>query len=250
MPIIDGPDFGSPNYDEASPVAYDSSQISDRGQGFSILDNLGRLLFFDDFKNGVSAWQLSQSGSGVVPGVVFPVSNNGLTFSAPCVCDLATVAAFGASQIRKNWMDLDLNKIGVEVCFYNQPGNPDLLIQIFREYNLLSWNSVLRVSPVNGTVAIFDEFGVFQTIENVPEVAAQVSSMWTQVKFVVDPNTRSYVRGNLAGRFYDLSKTRMSETNIAVPAFDINVTVSASAPDASHKTDLMLAYVLITRNEP
>lgn len=250
MPIIDGPDFGSPNYDDASPVSYDSSQISDRSQGFSLADNLGRMLIFDDFRNGVAGWNNSNSGGGLSPAVIFPVSFNGLAFHAPCVLTMDPVLVGGISQLTRSWFDLDLNKLGVEVVFLNRASLADINVRLIRNFNLTTYQTDITYSAQNDIFTSTDVVGQF-TIETLPHLIPG-QFVWTSMKIVMDPNNNKLVRANIGGRSYDLG-TRQLPTSVPLVTPDFTFTVQINAnggPTAFFFQPVNIGYVLVTRNEP
>lgn len=240
------PDGKIDTYQYASQFS-DPSRVADVLWGFSSLDGRGRIVYFDTFNNGLNGWRTQKTGAGILPAL----SNSiGFTMFPPNCVSLNPGTVSGDTSEMYRVMHLGKSqRIGIEAGFYfNAYVQPQLTIdynpnqgnpyygRVRFENSLSAWQVLLN----NGT-------GTYQTF-NVPGVPPGSFGMFMQVKLVMDFSIGKYVRALIGDEFFDLSAISMSSStssyNGALIANVRNKSLGAGT------NELLIGYVLITRDEP
>lgn len=238
------PDYNVPDYTFFSVETPNSDLFAERF-GFSRLDNRGRILWIDDFRQGLARWNISSDAGGANPIVVyqrpFMLGNNGSIKIDPLVNG-------GLSMLTNQFILPVSKKLGIEVGLYllNNYGQVDILLS----HNYLVGTSKaaeLRFVKQTGEVLVKTTGGNHTIIT--PGSVSNLVSRWISIKMVADYSTNHLYKVMLGNTEYDLSAFTMNNSVNGLSG-STYIEISSQGIDATYKEEFYLGYVIISGDEP
>jgi hypothetical protein len=237
---------GLPDY--FNPDTIVSQRLLDVGQLFAAcfgaapIDNRGRVVWLDNFREGLAAWTGSVSGTGVLP-----VISNDYAFIPPGSAKLDPSDGIGAgTSILKRCLHFSYNcKMGVEVSLlkYNSAVIYSLTIASYVGGTLTY--GLVKLDDTTGDLMVNND-GAWVTLDNLG--IAIGSNNWVTLKVVVDFDAGTYLRLIANTKEYDLSDYVL--VSLAGGSNDIlllTLTVSETAPGTGIG---YIGHVVLTLDEP
>lgn len=238
------PDYGLPDYSFFSVETPISDVVAER-QGFSRLDNRGRVLWFDDFRASLYRWQKDNDAPGVIP---IHTLNKNLGVGYYGNVKLLPVGNAGVSQC-SNRLVLPVSKrLGIETSFNftDNSGDFGFAVQHAIVDGVMKSASV-QVLPSSGEVKIYIPGG--QQSVFTPSNVNYLRSSFVSLKVVSDFETGKYIRLMLGNNQYDISSYTMPN-GIAGISGNTYFSFSSNGVDAIHINPVYVAYVIISGDEP
>lgn len=239
-----GPDYGQLATEtvikDIDEISVDTSRV-----GFSRVDGGGRVIWFDDFSQGVTRVSATAAVGGLAPYPAY-VANRGYGFSTPLKMD---PQVNGGQSIVSVLVPIPQSgKIGFEIGFYlpENHGNVDMSF-----LPLISSGSqegyLVRLENTTNKLQLYVDTG-YQTIFT-PVNAALLDGRRFQVKVVADPVTMTFERVYFGNNRFDVSYAGQNSygTGEGGGAW---VQLLYQATSAVLKEPLYLGYVLISADEP
>jgi hypothetical protein len=238
------PDYGIPDYSFFAVETPVSDIIAER-QGFSRLDNRGRVIYFDDFREGIFRWHLEQDGTGDFPKHLYTEGYS--------------VGFYGAMMFRGNasgdvsGMFTRLNlpvskKLGIEVSVY--------IINGFSRVNILLEHLYTGINGFRAELSILKQTGEFVIVNSggdqhifTPLDVTSLYNQWISVKIVADYSTGKYERLMIGNTQYDISSLSMT-SGLTGFAGNTQAELYTSVSDATYKQPVYIGYVIISGDEP
>lgn len=250
MPI-GGPDDGRLDSSQSGTLANPAIDTA-RGAGFSLIDNLGRLILYDNFDQGLAGWGVSGSGSSY-PAI--KVRRDNLVYGVSGLNPfgryalLLPGAAAAVPQVSKVIVVPKSGNMGVEIALRSDyagavgsGSNVELFLTLgfassfafgFRYNSAAGQFEIRNNAPAWVAVATFDR--------------GLAGKQWWRYKAIVNPTTGSYER-------IILPKQTLTGLGITGPAtsltdgqIDISIYVNAGAPTPSNE---YVGYFALTQDEP
>lgn len=238
------PDFGIPNYNNAS-ASIDTDRIFLACTGMIPVINTGRPFILDTFHCGLTAWLTAIGGSGVAPAIVADKSfipGKSLKF----VTGLSGAASFSA--ITRRTIMVQPETMGIEVAVILDKNDKfywDFLL--FQSDGIANvYAMTLRVYTNTGLVQIRTPAGYID-IGTIPVMTG--SNNWTIIKLTGDFITHKYRHMYVGTLVVDVSHYDMYNFVVGAGSY-IGTTVYAWANDPAVSYKGYLSYVLITTDEP
>jgi len=238
------PDYGLPDYSFFAVETPVSDVVAER-QGFSRLDNRGRVLWFDDFRHSLFRWQKDLDAPGTSPthslDLGFGVGYHGSVKLLP-------VGDGGTSQLF-NILMLPVSKhIGIEASFYMTANSGSFGMAMQHAYATGTMKSLsMIVYPDSGDINLFTTTGQ-QTIYTFSDVLL-LRKGFISIKMVGDMETGKYVRVMIGNEQIDVSNYVMSD-GVSGLVGSSYFSVTGSGVSAVYKEPVYVAYVVISGDEP
>ena len=238
------PDYGLPDYSYFSVETPISDVVAER-QGFTRLDNRGRVFWFDDFRNGVSRWRLDVDAGALSPVVVYDTVN-AVGFYGSCKLD--PVVNGGVATIDSHLSLAVSRRMGLEMCFYLVSNHGGVFIDF--QHNFV--DGVSKATGLfieEGTEKIYVVTGSGNVLVVSPSSVAYMLGRWVSIKLVADFSIGKLERLLIGNTQYDISQ--YTTTN-GVGGFSgtTYITASNEGRSAQYKEECYLGYVIISGDEP
>jgi hypothetical protein len=240
---------GYPDYNVADITFFSkddpNSDVIAQQSGFSRLDNRGRIVWFDDFRNGLIRWSPSNNGTGINPihlvGSELSVGYNGAVKFDP-------VANNGISMIDTDLVLPVAKKIGIEVGLRLFANYADVEIRLGHSYQEGSpKDAILYIRSGTGKIDIYNNL-VNTTIYTVSSLAYFLNS-WISIKYVIDIENNKWVRALLGNQQIELSSYSLRSGTLGLSG-STNLLIRATGTSAVLKSAWYLGYVVVSGDEP
>lgn len=238
------PDYNNPEYTFFSVDTPNSDLFAER-LGFSRLDNRGRILYMDDFRNGLIKWDLSSDSGGINPTHYFI---NGKSIGYYGAVKLDPIGNGGLSILTKKLLLPVSKRVGYEIGVYPVSNFGAMTLSFQHCFSTgAGKDAVLVIEQQTGKVKI-DAVGGMQTIV-IPANVSYFVDRWIAVKLVADFELGIFTRLMLGNTQYDLSAYSMNGgfTGQSGASF---FELGCSGIDATYKEEIYLGYVIISGDEP
>jgi hypothetical protein len=238
------PDYNLPDYSYFSVETPISDIVTER-QGFSRIDNRGRVLWFEDFRSSLYRWQKDNDAPGVVPihtlDLGFGVGYYGSVKLLP-------TGNGGTSQIY-NRLVLPVSKIlGLEVSFNLSNNSGDIVIAMQHAISDgLMKSASMQIIPSTGEVKLYVSGG--QQSVFTPSSINDFISAFVTVKIVADMQTGKYTRLMLGNNQYDISSYIMPN-GVSGISGSTYISIASNGLDATYINPVYIGYVIISGDEP
>lgn len=236
------PDFNAGSYG-VSINQFDPNDIVSAIRSFGRIDGKGRVIFFEDFREGLANWYSSGVGSVHLPQITNNagqayISNYSVVFDTPTVGNTAKIERF---IILPN-----IDRIGIEVAINIELAHNNMYLQYTRLVSPANRrgvsiytdvaNSCLKISAVEGQIVIPDLTIPFAGI-----------NAWLNYKLVFDFTLNTYIRLIVYNRVFDLSAYHIA--NVAGTDID-HITVLAQNNVINNIEKTYCGLCIITVDEP
>ena len=173
------PDYQNPVNQVAGRLV-DFAGIQSSILGLATLDGLGRLVWHDQFHEGLSAWYISQAGTGLLP-----VIDDSISEVPPSCCklDVSNASGLCSSTIARSILFADPSTVGVEFSVLYNQGVSSVTLSIARTRGALIESLALAYIPDTGVIRVSGA-GVSKTFKTLP--ATIDARLWIPLKLVVD----------------------------------------------------------------
>ena len=239
-----GPDYGNPDYTFFT-VETPTSDIVATLQGFSRLDNRGRVLWFEDWRNGVTRMIADYNNTATqvqhTVAIGTGIGNHG-------VVKLDPLANNGFAGVIHHFVLPVSKRIGLEIGVQLSGSNGQISINLEHNYAGATRNAgVLRFQSNGASIAV-QTSGGDQTFYT-PASFTYLQDGIISVKFVIDVSTNKYVRAMIGNQEYDLSAyTLLASSNGLVG--DTFISVYCEGTSATNRQPVYVAYIIISGDEP
>jgi hypothetical protein len=237
-------DYGLPDYSFFAVETPVSDVVSER-QGFSRLDNRGRVLWFDDFRNGVTRWDLDSDPVGNNP--LHKISSGkSVGFHGSLLLDPTEEG--GYSSLYKTFMLPVSKRMGLEVAVYLPNNFGQFNFRLEHNFDgTLPYNGIVKVRFNTGEVYLQSSAGE-QTIVT-PSSSAYLRQKWMSIKFTADYETGQYIRCMIGNQQYDLENFSMTQSGAGFIGMT-HIDVWCSGGSGVHVEPIYIGYVVISGDEP
>ncbi len=235
------PDYNQPDYNIAS-VQFDDGVLLTALAGIAPLDGLGRIVSFDNFRDGFNDWDRAQSQA-----TGLPVLTSSVARVSPVSVLLYGSAGVNASTcyIRKVVNNTVSSRIGLEFSVLSNQADVYLYVDQQAYTDTFRYNAQIRIQPLNFTVELRTMAGYVQ-VATLPQGIG--TSPWVTIKLVSDLSTGKYVRLMVGDTKIDLSS---SIYQIGAGSAQRGVLYQfENSDDNKHQENVYIGHVIITMDEP
>lgn len=213
--------------------------------GFSRLDGGGRVVFFEDFRTGITRYDLSSVAPGVNPVMVSsPLIGQGFYPSVK----LTPTGANGYSIITGRVTVPVSGKMGLEFGFYFPSLHGQLIARLIPiYYSGTNKSGDLRIRHFQGQFDVYAG-NAYQTVYT-PTDGALLQTVNLQCKMVIDSINGIYDSIIIGGNRIALGQALSNLGGGGIPGL-VTWTFQAFGYDATFKNEAYLNYVVITADEP
>lgn len=238
------PDYNSPDYTFFYIDSPNSDIIAER-QGFSRLDNRGRVIWCDDFRTGLNRWAAQNSSGGALPVHVY---SDDLAIGYSGAIKFDCLVNNGISMIDNNLVLPVSKKIGVEVGVRLISNFGDFEIQFEHIYQAGSPKAAyFYIESGTGKLIVYDN--LVRTTIYTPPLLAYILNGWIAVKFVIDVENNRWVRALLGNQQFDLSNYSLRSGTQGLQG-STSVLIRNTGTSATLKEEWYVGYVVISGDEP
>lgn len=240
---------GQPDYD--NPDLTIAVNKTDTGflfpslNGFSSVDSRGRIIWFDDFRNGVIRWIPESDAGGNNPYWVYlDKFSNG--FHGSILFDPVVNGGLSGLYIQ-NVIEFS-NAMGVEVALYmpTNSGRPRVTFQVARD-NGSSYTTYFVINPTTGEIKVSSSSG--ETSVVTPSNIDHIRNRWISLKLVANFNTGKLMRLFVGNGMYDLSAFSMVAGVSGFKGYLLSE-ITCEATNGTNKQPIYLGNVIVTGDEP
>jgi hypothetical protein len=236
------PDYNNPFFSIAAH-SVDFAQLMAFMSGIRTVDNLGFLLDVENWKEGLSAWELGYDAAGRTPHV----------FTGRCEVPPFSMRSsfvggggFGTMYIKKTWANLLNSRMGIEFSILIDAIFPRLTIQIEQQDGLTAWRFSARVD-YNQKLVETKIDAAWQTLATYPFSSS--GYYFVPLKFVWDYDTTTLVRWIIGGNRYDIDL--LSGELVTYVSSTQKTTLTLSAEDITYVAqNITIGHVFTTIDEP
>jgi hypothetical protein len=238
------PDYNVPDYSFFAVETPLSDVIAER-QGFSRLDNRGRILWMDDFRSGLYKWNLDNIDPGVVP---VQVMEQGFLLGNHGSVKLQSINNDGSSGMFNQIIMPVSKRLGIEAGIYLPLHYADFNIVLSHLYSgSVMYGMQFIITSNTGAIGITTPSGLINVFT--PSNISLLINRWIAIKLVADFSTGQYVRMMLGNTQYDFTAQNMSTgANGLVGA--TGAEIYSAAYSATHKEPVYVSHVIISGDEP
>jgi len=238
------PDYGNPQLTFSTTVNNDLDLLAIEA-GVARIDNRGRIIWYDDFRGGLSRWAIYGDGGGA-----FPVRNieDGKGFGHYGSVKLDPVLTSGESYIEMNSVVPISAKMGIEVSIL-----PVWSFGLFN-LNLYGWFGGASGKYMNfsmeattGDIKI-SHAGGSATVADISSPSL-IIGRWNTIKIVGNYQTGQYERLFYGNTQYDISAYAMADVSNAIGG-SIGAVISTLGLSGAYIEPVYLGHVVISGDEP
>lgn len=238
------PDYNALDITFFSKVDPNADVIAEQS-GFARLDNRGRVLWFDDFRQGLNRWN-QQNGSGGTDPI--HILSEELSIGYHGSIKLDCLVNSGISMIDTTLVLPVSKRLGVEVGLRLVANCGDVEINLSHSYsNAVTKTALFYVESGTGAIVIYDGF-TRRTIFT-PSSVGIILNSWITVKFVVDLETNTWVRCLLGNQQFELSQYALRNGTAGLQGYT-EVILRNTGTTATLKEEWYCGYVIISGDEP
>lgn len=238
----------SPDYQKYLPNSnrfslQDMGELAARLGSVTHFDRRGEIVFYDTFDNGLGGWIVASSGAGASVSLV---ANHNYRY--PYVCRLICGTSGNRhATIQKRLGGIETRRVGIEYMLAINLA--DYLIQFQTHVNdgINDYSIYLQFDGSNNQWSILNDGATYTLVATAPlEVGS--AYLYVPIKIVADLELGKYIRLLINNVEYDISSVNLL-SQITSTAINYSVAV-ANYGDGSTLTELYLAHIIITANEP
>lgn len=238
------PDYNVPEFTYFSIDTPNGDIVAER-QGFSRLDNRGRVLLFEDWRNGLTRWIVDADPADVAPVHVHE-EGRAIGFHGSLKCD--PQAEDGSSNIYNNFLLPVSKRMGFEFSLWFETFCGEVIGNFnhnlttgaagYGSFRIKKQTGEFRISTASGDISIFT-----------PASIAYLNSRWVSYKIVADFATGKWDRLMIGNVQYDLSNYSLQDGAIGISG-STNFALGVTAVDAVYVNPAYIGYVIISGDEP
>jgi hypothetical protein len=232
-------------YNPATLVAtrlVDVNDLVSAQMGFTPVDNLGRIFWYDNFRQGLQGYDLIKAGDGD-----YPVASITRALVPPMSIKLhaGTDGGGGDSEMDKRFLFNATPGIGVEIAVWYITGCPIYYLGVQVDDGVTYSNAVMQVRPDLEQIEI-STGGSLVGVLDLPTPPA--GGHWLPVKMAFSKDDLTYLR-IVAGQY------RVDVSGYALPSSAslisgrLQIRIVADNIDATDRTGY-LGYIVLTTDEP
>lgn len=235
------PDYANPVYSVASRNL-DFSSLGMYISGIRSIDERGRVVFWDNFREGLFHWTAQAVGDGVAP-----VLTNGQPEIPPVSVGMnhGTVTFGGSSRLFYYVYTHHSLRLGLQVGIMMQSSHCYYDLYITARQGGADLGGSIRINGSTGQVSVRTA-GAYLAVPGLVHTLA--SLCYTTVKFVVDLGTGFYDRFMIGPIEYDLSAYALY-TDIAATEGQAQLRIWATGLDGSDP-GILIGHTVFTIDEP
>jgi hypothetical protein len=238
------PDYNLPDYSFFAVETPISDIVAER-QGFSRLDNRGRVLWFEDWRNGLARMTADYDSASTQ---VKHLYRNGYGVGFHGTVRLDPLANNGFASVA-NGLVLPVSKrLGIEFSFFVTGQSGKIVCGLEHNFDGTQRKAGGLVIQANTTSIAIQTPSSEQTMVT-PSNSQYFQERFISVKFVVDVELGRYVRAMLGNTQYDLSAYSLS-TGTGGPSGDTYFTIGIEGTSATNKNPVDIGYIIISGDEP
>lgn len=219
-----------------------------RGSGFALLDNLGRLVLYDNFSDGLGGWGWIPSGTK--PQIKVRRDNlvrpsAGLSPFGPQPV-MFTGDASNPSTLNRTIISPRSGKVGIEIGLRTDSPSPvssGSWLEVSVDMSALLFGA--RYLPSSGVFQIYTTGPTWSTIATFSRGVNGYN--WWRFKVVMDPSSGNYARVILPGSTLLNQGTAPASVNTTTDEIALTITCP---PGAAVPSKEYLGYVSLTQDEP
>jgi hypothetical protein len=238
------PDYDNPNYTYFTVETPTSDLFAER-LGFSRLDNRGRILWVDDFRNSLTRLRPDADAGGAIPVHVYGVVN-AIGYSGSVKID--PLVNGGVSILYNSFLLPVSKRLGMETGIYlsSNFGRVEINLQhCVTQGN--GYSASLFINHQTAELYISINGGTHSIV--VPSSVGDYINKWIGVKLVADFETGKYERVMIGNTQYDLSSYSMA-AGLSGLSGSTRIEVNNEGKTATYKEEIYLGYVVISGDEP
>ncbi len=243
-----GPDDGRlPS--NVSGTTYNPAIDTARGSGFALLDNLGRLVLYDNFTDGLGGW--AYTPTGVRPGLKVRRDNLAFPLSGLSPFGPSPVVFYGQSVtnsgLRKSLVTPQSGRIGLEIGLRSDNGGVSsswLECRLTVGSTTGNWSFAFRYLP-SVSAGQLEIAGVWTTVYGFNRGGAGWD--WWRFKMVVDPVAATYDGLTVPGAKLSALGAGGTALGIGIDQIRLSIDCPSGAVTPSNE---YLGYVSLTQDEP
>jgi len=235
------PDYQNPVNQVAGRLV-DFSGIQTAQLGLSTLDGLGRLVWVDQFHEGLSAWELDQKVAGLDPEIVCTISENP---PSCCKLGLAGAAAGSASALYRSFQFTDPKTAGLDFSILANAGNNAVAVDLALIKDGRYHAMEVQYTPIDGTITVAGAAAGPLILTMIPTLKTH---LWISIKLVVDFENSRGLRVLLLGQSFSLVDYVVSDDALAEPD-QVYIALSAQSNGAG-SLNQYIGHVYLTADEP
>ncbi len=239
---------GTPDWAQ-SAGAVTTYQLTDLGElaarlgSIVTFDRRGEVLFLEDFRHGLTLWDVYSSSGGV--GVYLATDR---TLSSPFSCKLNPGAVATSYAYARTFIALPrLSRVGAEFAFSHSAQTKNIDFDLSAESAAAEYHGVVRLDDANQRLQYLDAAAAYQTFAT-GIVLNTKETIFNRAKLVIDLTTGKYTRFILNDVEYDLSDYALYpaaalQDGVLQAGIFVYRPVAADSP-------IHLGNVIATQNEP
>lgn len=238
------PDYNVPEYDFFTVETPNSDIVAER-QGFSRLDNRGRVLFSDDFRGGLNRWKLSYYPQSLAP---VHIHDAGMSIGYHGAIRCASVEDGGYSGIYQRLILPVSSRLGYELGFYLPEDFASITCTLAHLYTGAACKAgTFTITGGTGEIKIHYPGGTYSILT--PSSLALFTDRWVSVKLVIDVSTFKYVRFMIGNTQYDLEAYDLALSEGGFTGATL-INFASAAEDAVNIEPGYIGYVIVSGDEP
>jgi len=238
------PDYGIPDY-QVAIEQNDLSIFSLVESGFTFMDGKGRIIWYENFKQGLYKWNISAGGGGEIPShiasfaysygfygcvVLNPVVNGG---------DVVMLAQQNISFAKRAGLEVYMNMA-------SNHGRCTFSIQV-SDIDVHAYTAKIYVEEGTGDIYLVHSGGTTK-IYDMPN-NSYISNHWTNLKIVGDVSTGAYFRFTIGGNQIDVSAYTMVEVSTGIKG-RATIDLRNDGKTGGNTGQLYIGGVLLSVDEP
>jgi hypothetical protein len=240
---------GHPDYNVADisffSVDNPNSDVIAERSGFARLDNRGRVIWFDDFRQGLHRWTPQSNATGSDPVHVYD-DELSVGFHGSILFD--PVGNNGTSQIDTNLVLPVAQRLGIEVSLRLISNMPEINVVLEHAYTQGNYHYG-QFSIEQGTGNIYKgTIGGGDLLFSPPSAGYLVNS-WISMKLVLDFENDAYFRFLLGNQQYDLSGSLTVSAGTGLSGYT-GIIIRSTGYNPDDFEPFYLGYVVISGDEP
>lgn len=240
---------GQPDYD--NPDLTIAVNKTDTGflfpslNGFSQVDSRGRIIWFDDFRDGIIRWVAENDAGGNSPYWYYQTP---ISYSPHGSILFDPVVSGGISTLRMESVLEFSNIMGIEASLYlpTNYATVDIYFQVAKADGTTKAAQV-QITASTALVKIIHSGGTTTIVT--PSNAGYMKNRWVVIKLVADFNNAVYKRLFVGNSLFDISAYSMA-AGVAGFKGNLMLEVDVTAPDGTNKQPAYLGSVILTGDEP
>lgn len=210
---------GYADYGDRSPkkivhAIYDIGELASRLRGIRTFDRLGSILEYDDFGNGLGKSLISTYGAGAT----YKITTKKFLSSG-----FSLLMTGGSNGARTTYTTLEyayplVTNIGYEAWYLYYYAVAEFEFEIILGDNINIYSFALKFDTVTNILYIYDNISGWVVLDN-DFYFDRSSPKWEFLKFVIDAETKKYIRVVTSKQIYDVSAYTADTTAIALGYF-------------------------------